>query len=133
MDTYQRADAAAHRIAALKQTFIVKERACSACRFGPINEDGEGRCEHFAHWDIAHDPLSGRASLRIPVTTAQARAPSGLCGPDGILFQGRTWIQRIAARLARMEPDMLATAIFFGILLSVMAVAAIRITILGAW
>lgn len=87
----------------LKATYIVKERSCASCRFGPIDGSGRGKCEHFAHWDISHEPLSGRTSLRIPVMTAEARSEAGLCGPEGLLFEPYGWWRGALRQISR-EP-----------------------------
>lgn len=90
MDTEARITAVRRRLRELQTeeaTVERKGRPCTECIFGPINDNGRGRCDHIVHWQRRHDTLNGRWKGRLEVTTAEARSEDGLCGPEGLLFQ----------------------------------------------
>ena len=126
MDSDERRLAAATALARVRADREVAFRPlCRDCRFGPVRSTDPDKCEHFAHWNIQGDPVSGNRSLSITTTTAAARNENGLCGPEGLLFAPYTRRQRVARWLARMAPDNLATVIFWAILGSLMAIGTI--------
>lgn len=69
--------------------------ACHQCIYGPINETGKGWCEHPVFYRIRYDPVSGKLfGGHNRMNTTQARSDEGLCGPQGLLFEGYTWWRR---------------------------------------
>lgn len=87
MDPAERALAVKERMADLKAQHLPLTKPCSECRFGPIDGSGLGICEHYAHWEIAADPVRGRRRGSVQVSTMTARSADGLCGPEGLLFE----------------------------------------------
>lgn len=100
MDTAQRMAAVQARLQEIQVSEDAAARAapsCAKCIFGPLNDTGEGKCDHLVHWQRRHDPVLGKWKGRLEVTTSEARSPNGLCGPEGLLFQPYT-LPRTAAR-----------------------------------
>lgn len=65
---------------------------CNQCVYGPINDSGKGWCEHPAHYRVRYEPLSGKLRGGHDRTnTITARGIDGLCGPEGLLFEGYPW------------------------------------------
>lgn len=89
--------------------------SCGACIFGPINDDGHGKCDHIVHWNRKWHPVSNKWIASNNVTTAEARAESGLCGPEALLFQSYSFKGNIFKRLAKTNPYWL----FMGPILAV--------------
>lgn len=105
---------------------------CTACIFGPIKKEknGVGLCDHVAHWEKRHDPVSGKWKASLNVTTVEARSPEGLCGPEGLLFQPYRFPRNIAKWLA--DPNhAFALPLFIVVVLSLLGAAII--TVQGRW
>lgn len=97
-----------HRQAVVRQAVLEKraaviqmaeamETACSDCRFALGN--GYSNCSHPVFLDPRLDRISGRFTAQSRTTTMAARAPRGLCGPGGVLFEPRTLKQMAVARI----------------------------------
>lgn len=100
MDPEQRALAVKTAIGGVRSTYAAAARPCAKCRFGPLDGSGQGKCEHFAHWQIGAEPLTGKNRLHIRVTTAEARGEDGLCGPEGLLFEPYSLPRKLALWLS---------------------------------
>jgi hypothetical protein len=124
MDDEQRVVAVHAAMDQLKKTYVVADRLCTKCVFGPI-KGGEGRCEHFAHWQISHDPVVGEKRLRIPVTAREARSEDGLCGPNGMLFEPYKGFRRVALWLARKDMERAGHIIYWSMLAAVAIIASL--------
>lgn len=101
MDAEQRKLVVIDRMAELKQIHLPLARPCSDCRFGPLDGAGRGICEHYANWQIVGDPATGKRTGSVHVSTMTARSAEGLCGPEGLLFEGRSKGQKVALWLSR--------------------------------
>jgi hypothetical protein len=77
---------------------------CSECVYGPINDTGEGLCDYIAHWDRRWDPVAGKWRGSLKTTTREARSETGLCGPEGLLWEPYTPARKVARWLARNGP-----------------------------
>lgn len=89
--------------------------SCRSCIFGPINDTGQGKCDHIAHWNRRWDAVAGKWAARNEVTTADARAPDGLCGPEALLFQPYSVPRLVAKWLSRAN----LVAIFLGLVVAI--------------
>ncbi len=96
VDADQRIVAVKARMTELKALHLPLARPCSDCRFGPLNGTGAGICEHYAHWQITANVLDGKRRGKALVSTMKARSESGLCGPEGLLFEPYTRVGKIA-------------------------------------
>lgn len=106
MDTEARRQAAVDRLQALKVQEIDAGKAgppCSCCRFGPLERSGEGPCNHYVNWNRRFDPATGTWFGDLRMSTREARAAEGPCGPEGLLFERRSLWRRMAAFLAGNE------------------------------
>ena len=130
MDTSDRALAVRAQLEQLKT--VEPGPPCTRCIYGPINDTGVGKCDHIVHWQIQHDPLSGKRRGRLAVTTEEARSADGLCGPEGLLFEPYPPFRRVARWLASLQ-DMAIFVAFWAILGLFMLVVWAIITIRGAW
>lgn len=110
------------RMTELKAQHLPLAKPCSGCRFGPLDGTGAGICEHFAHWEIEANVLTGKRSGRVLVSTMKARSESGLCGPEGLLFEPYTR----GGRVARFYAINTASRLWISLLalLGLIAVAA---------
>lgn len=118
MDTAKRIAAVRERLRAIQTEERRAELtgpSCRDCIFGPINGTGHGDCDHVAHLERRHDPVSGEWVESVAVTTGDARSEAGLCGPEGLLFQPYTPLRRIPKYLATAGGLRTAAgALFFG-------------------
>lgn len=65
------------------------------CIHGP--PDGHGYCGNPAHLEIRYSLTAGRIEGSAEtVTTEQARADTGLCGPEGLLFERKGWMAKLS-------------------------------------
>jgi hypothetical protein len=63
--------------------------ACHFCIHGPENGAAKGICGHPIHHEAKADAVTGGFSTKSLVSTLKARSESGLCGPEGLLFEPR--------------------------------------------
>lgn len=90
MDTHTRKVAARSRLEQQRSIAVAARDAgppCWSCRYHDILATGGPFCTHLAVVDQSFDPVRGKLEAKVKTKPADARSSSGLCGPEGILFE----------------------------------------------
>lgn len=85
MHSTERIDAALSRLSEGREVLAIAQKAgapCSRCAYytGHL-------CSHLAHTQHSFSHVTGTLSQTVEVPAKKARHESGLCGPEGLLFE----------------------------------------------
>lgn len=103
MDTQARIDAAKSRLEQQRSIVVAARDAgppCWSCRYHDIIANGGPFCTHLAVVDQSFDPVRGRLDAKIKTKPAAARSPSGLCGPEALLYEPVLTTDKVKGALA---------------------------------
>ena len=109
MDQEARVSAVRDRLGELKAGLSLAKTApaCRECIYAPIDGSGRGPCENPVHWEMRYDATAGELAGKTDrVTTTEARAEDGLCGPEGLLFEPYQWWRKGFRWIARLHPEV---------------------------
>jgi hypothetical protein len=70
---------------------------CRDCRYFTIT----GSCGNPAYYSQAFEPSSGRYSIAHDTPASEARADSGLCGPEALLWEPQSKMKAIIGGVSR--------------------------------